>query len=131
VGEAGTAALQLDDQLRMGIATQDLAQRRDAKPAPAVRIPAVPIDEVTARIELCELSGCELLDCTSPIRRPLQCRIVVDHDDAVARQVDVQLEAIRAERHAVIERRNGVLRAQRGPAAMRVNDGHGRNLSLC
>ena len=43
--------------------------------------------------------------------------------------MDVELEAIRAERHAVIERRDGVLRAQRGPAAMRVNDGHGRILA--
>ncbi len=81
-------------------------------------------------IELRELSGGELLDRTSPARRPLQRRIVVDHDHAIARQVDVELEAIRAERHAVIERRDGVLRAQRGAAAMRVNDGHGRILAV-
>ena len=35
------------------------------------------------------------------------------HDDhAVARQMDVELQAVSAERDAVIERREGVLRAQ-------------------
>ena len=52
---------------------------------------------------------------------------MVDDDDAVARQVDVELEAVGAERQAVIECGEGVLGTQRRAAAMRVDERHGRD----
>ena len=58
-------------------------------------------------------------DRPAPVRRPLQRRVVVDDDHAVARQVDVELEPVGAERQAVIEGREGVLGRERAPAAVR------------
>jgi hypothetical protein len=43
----------------------------------------------------------------------------MDDSNAVARQVDVELEAIGAARHAVIERGERVLGPEAAPAAMR------------
>src|SRR5918993_3446812 len=129
MGQARTATLQFDDELRAGIAMEHLAHRRNAEAATTIRMSAAPITEVAARIELRELSGGELLEGPLPARGPLQGRIMMDHDHAIARKMDIELEAIRAERHPVIEGRNGVLGAQRGAAAMRVNDGHGRILA--
>ena len=43
-------------------------------------------------------------------------------DDAVARQVDVELEPVGAKREAVIERGDGVLRPERRAAAVRVHE---------
>ena len=40
-------------------------------------------------------------------------------DDAVAREMDIQLEAVGAERKAVVEGRTGVLGRERAPAAVR------------
>ena len=48
--------------------------------------------------------------------------IVVNDDDAVAREVHVELEAVGAEREAVVERRDRVLRRQRAAAAMREHE---------
>ncbi len=47
----------------------------------------------------------------------------MDDHDAVAREVDVELEAIGAERQAVIEGLDRVLRPERGAAAMREGKG--------
>ena len=58
----------------------------------------------------------------APVRRALQRRVVMHDDDAVARQVHVELEAVGAERQAVVERRDRVLRPQRGAAAMREDE---------
>ena len=43
----------------------------------------------------------------------------MDDDDAVARQSDVELEAVHAEGHRVVERGHRVLRRQPAAAAMR------------
>jgi hypothetical protein len=48
---------------------------------------------------------------------------VVDDHDAVARKMNVELEAVRAEGQPVIERRQRILRAERGAAAMRIDEG--------
>ena len=49
--------------------------------------------------------------------------IVMHDDDAVAREADVELEAVGAERQAVVERGDRVLRRERAAAAMREHQG--------
>src|SRR4029450_6572755 len=50
-------------------------------------------------------------------------RIMVNHDNSVARKVDVELEAIGAGHQSAIERLNRVFRANLAPAAMRKHEG--------
>ena len=47
----------------------------------------------------------------------------MNDDNAVAREVDVELEAIGAERETVVEGLDRVLRPERGAAAMREGEG--------
>jgi hypothetical protein len=47
----------------------------------------------------------------------------MDDRDAVARQVDIQFEAVGAERDPVFERRHRVLRRERASASMREDQG--------
>jgi len=49
---------------------------------------------------------------------------VVDNDDAVAREVDVELDAVGAEAKTVIEGEKCILRPQRRSAAVRKYEGH-------
>jgi hypothetical protein len=51
---------------------------------------------------------------------------MVDDDDAVAREPDIELEAIGPERESVIEGEDRVLRPQLRPAPMRKNQWHVR-----
>ena len=55
-------------------------------------------------------SGC----CTGPVRSVVRSSVVIVNDDgdAVGGELDVDLEAVGAERHAVVDRRHGVLRAR-------------------
>jgi hypothetical protein len=48
-------------------------------------------------------------------------------DDAVAREMDIQLEPVRAERQPVLERGDGVLRPQCGASAVGVDERTGKN----
>ena len=57
------------------------------------------------------------------VGRALERIVVVDHYDAVAGQVDIELEAIRTKRETVVEPCDGVLRPERRPAAMRESEG--------
>ena len=68
-------------------------------------------------------------DQAAAARRPLERVVVMDDDHAVARQVDVELEPLRATGDAVIERLEGVLRPERRTPPMGVDDGHARHLS--
>ena len=52
--------------------------------------------EVVARIHARQFAGREIGDRAPGIRRALKRRIVVHDDDAVAREVDVELEAVGA-----------------------------------
>ena len=54
---------------------------------------------------------------------------MMDDDDAVPRQVHVELEPFGAAGHAVVERRNRVFGTKRRPATMGVNDGHAPHLN--
>jgi len=53
---------------------------------------------------------------------------VMHDDDAVTRQVDVELQPVRPEREAVIEREQRVLGPELRAAAVRVDEGHGVSL---
>jgi hypothetical protein len=61
------------------------------------------------------------------VRRALERRIVVNDDDAVAGEMDVELETVGAEGEPVIERGQRVLRPQRRAAAMGVDQGARQN----
>ena len=91
------------------------ARRRRAPRKAAVR-------EVSSRRRAArELVGGERRQRTAAVGRALQGRVVVHDDDAVAREVHVELEPVRAEGQAVIEGEQGVLRPERRAAAMRVD----------
>ena len=63
---------------------------------------------------------------TLEICRPFQHAVVVNDDDAVAREMQVELEAVGAERQAVVERRQGVFRGERAPSTVREDEGRRR-----
>ena len=56
---------------------------------------------------------------TATARGPIERGVVMHHRHAVARQADVELEPVGADRKAVVERDERVFRAQLRPAAMR------------
>ena len=73
------------------------------------------------RIDTRELIRRQRCDRSRRIRRPLECRVVMNDHNPVARQPDVELETIGPERETVIERRNRILGPKRRPTAVRVN----------
>ena len=80
--------------------------------------------EVVSRIQPAQLIGGQRGERPSTVGRALQCRIVVHDDDAVAREVDVELDAVGAEREPVIERQQRVLRPKFRTATVRVDKWH-------
>ena len=87
----------------VAIAGEHVGERRDAEPRRSSRRPS--------RVRR-----------VGPVRRSvvsLQQPVVMDDDDAVAREVDVELEAVGAEREAVVECGDGVLGREGAAAAMR------------
>ena len=92
---------------------EHLAQRRDAKPLAAVREPPLGRVELVAGIDALQLRGGQPLQRTGAICRAFEGGVVVHHDHAVARQLDVELEAIGTEREAVLEGRERVLGPER------------------
>ncbi len=53
------------------------------------------------------------------VGRAIEGRVVVDDNDAVARQADIQLDPVGAECESLVECRDGVLRRERGAAPVR------------
>ena len=105
--QLGAIHLHLDDDPRVAIARKDVGQRRNAGTPQLIR-------------------GA-IRDRAAQRRRPIQGPIVMHDDHAVAREVDVELEAVGAEREAVVERGDRILRRQRAPAAMREHEGPRRS----
>ena len=99
----GIVRLQLDDATRGGITAEHLVETRHATGQPAKRmrrglsrrsrrtIRRRRRTEMEPGIETRELVGCVRGDRTGAIGRPLQRRIVMDDDNAVAREADVEL----------------------------------------
>ncbi len=52
------------------------------------------------------------------VRRALERVVVMNDDDAVARQMNVELDTVGAERQPMVERRHRILRPQRRAATM-------------
>ena len=81
---------------------------------------------MVAGIDTRQLGRVTGVDAAPGVCRAIERRVVMDDDDAVARQVHVELEAVGAERQAVVERRDRVLGRQRAAAAMREDERPGR-----
>jgi len=96
--ELNAVDFQLDDDARMNVTRQDVAQQRHA----------------------CERQLIRRARGNRPAkrRRAIQRSIVVDNDAAVGRQVNIELEAISAEREAAVECGHRVFRRQFASAAM-------------
>ena len=60
--------------------------------------------EAIAGVDARQLVGRERSTPPAEVRRPVERRVVMHDDDAVPRQADVELEAVGAERQAVVER---------------------------
>jgi hypothetical protein len=116
-GQLRLAALHLDDDPR-AVFRQHRIERRHANALAAKRVRAV-AGEVIAGVDARQLAGGERIDRTLPIGGAVERAIVDDDGDAVARQLDVDLEAVGAERKTVVERRHGIFRGQQRAAAMR------------
>ena len=74
--------------------------------------------EAVAGIDARELIRGARGDRSVRVRRALERVVVVHDDDAVAREVDVELETVGAERQSVIERHHRVLGPERRAAAV-------------
>ena len=112
----------------VSIAAQNLAQCGDADVLSAERMFVTAVAEMTAGIESCQLGLREVGDAPASAGGPFEGRVVVNDDDAILREVDVELEPIGAQREPVIECLDRILGPKRGTAAMCVNDGHARIL---
>ena len=76
--------------------------------------------EPEARVYLRQLVRGQGTEPAPAIRRPLERRIMVHDHHTVARQVHVEFQAVGAERETVIERGDGVFRAEGCTASMSV-----------
>jgi hypothetical protein len=94
---------ELDNSARVPIPVEHLGERRHARRPQVVGTPFAnrPVQR----------------------RRAIQRAIVMDHDDAVSREADVELDAVGAERQAFVECGQRVLRREPGAAAMREDQG--------
>lgn len=70
------------------------------------------------RVGPSELVGSPVGDGTGQIDRPAKHAIVVDDDDAVAREAGVELQTVGATRQPRVERGDCVFRRERAPAAV-------------
>ena len=77
-----------------------------------------PRHEVVGGIDTRELGRRQRGQRTAMIGRTIQGPVVMHHDHPVARQMYVELEPVGAERQAVLERRDRILRPQRRAATM-------------
>ena len=66
--------------------------------------------------------------CNRPLKvgRAIERPVVMHDHDAVAREPDVELEAVGAEGEPVLERRQRIFRRQRAAASMRKDERSGR-----
>ncbi len=96
---------------------EHLVEPRHADALASKWMPAVE-RELEARIDAREFRGRQRADGSGSIRRPVECRVVNDDGNAVGGEMDVDLEAVGAERHAVVDRRHGVFRRELRAATM-------------
>ena len=75
--------------------------------------------EPVAGIDRREFVRGELHERSAPVGGAIEQRVMMNDDDAVTREVDVELESISAKREAVVEGGEGVLGPQRRAASMR------------
>ena len=100
---------------------EHVGQRRHADPPTAER-KAAAVTKEEPGVRARQFAGGPLRHGTLEVRRPFERAIVMDDDDAVAREVHVELEAVGAERQAVVERRERVFRGERAAASMREDE---------
>ena len=99
------------------VAAYDRSKLRNRNALPAERIARrrglAVRGEPVPRVDTGELVGRERGNRPAGAGRTLEHVVVMHNDDAVARKVNVELEAVRSEGEAVIERRDRVFRPQR------------------
>jgi len=78
---------------------------------------------VAAGISARELVGRSARDRPLEIGRAVERAIVMDDDDAIEREVDIELEAVGAMRQAGVECRKRVLGREQTAAAVREDEG--------
>ena len=96
------AALHLDDDARRRMPRQHVIEQRHADALAAKRMRAVEL-EAEARIDARELGGGQGADGAGAIGRAIERGVVNDDGNAVGGELDVDLEAVGAERHAVVD----------------------------
>ena len=110
-------ALHLDDDARVRVPREHVIEPRDADALASKRMLAIDL-ELKPGIDARELRGRQRADRSGAIGRPVECLVVNDDWDAVGGELHVDLEAVGAERHAVVDRRHGVFGREFGAAAM-------------
>jgi len=110
--------LQFDDDWHVRVPRQHVGEHRHADPQSAKRKRVAAL-EVIAGIRTRQLVGSELGGRPAKIRRPLERTVVVNDDDPVAREADVELEAVGAQPEPLVERRERVLWSERAASPMR------------
>ena len=113
--------LELDDDRHVTISGENGGQRRHPNALASKRRVGVfrAATEMITGVGPRKLVGGPVRDRAGEVRRPLQCPVVVDDDDAIAREVNVELQTLGAERQAAVEGRDRILRREHAPASMR------------
>ena len=113
------AALELDEQAVLREGAQQLDQRRDAQPLPAVRVARPPIGTpVVPRVEGLQLRQIQIVDAPRALGDAVDAPVVDDDEDTVGGAVHVQLEHVDAEVGDVPIERQRALRRHLGTAAV-------------
>ena len=118
VRELGAAHLQLDDDWNVAISVEHIRERRYAARSPPKRKAIVTSEEIP-RVRPRELVRRTLDEGPREVGRPCKRAVVVHDDDAVAREVDVELKTVGAQREATVEGHQRVLGRKRTAPAMR------------
>ena len=77
------------------------------------------IDRCRANLGLAQIA-----DCAGPVGRSLECRIVVDHDGAICRRVQVEFDFLKRHPRSGFEACRCAVAKLQGAAAMRCNTCH-------
>ena len=121
-GQLCFRSLQLDDDTGRRVPLEHGTQAGDADPLAAERIAGHGRrrvgSEAVPRVDARELIRAACSDRPLRVRRALERVIVMNDDDTVARQMDVELDTVSAERQSMIERDHRVLRPKRRAATV-------------
>jgi hypothetical protein len=116
--ELYTVDLELHDDWHVWIAPENLCQRGHAESCTPKWI-AVSAAVEMAGVGAHKVRGRPLGYRTMQVCGPFEGPVVVHDHDAIARELNVELQAVYAERQSIVERGKRVFRSERGTAAVR------------